>query len=310
MGFWKDSESILVKGSYQLRMYSLHDIDKPELQEICEWLYKNFCIHPRLEIAADDLLYELDTMVVIYSNSKIIGTVRHKHLSNNIYLIDCFCVHHEMREKGIGTLLLSTIKEYANQAGRRRAVFLKEGAPLFIPCLPFYSSTYVYRSVHPTLSTNVLILPTRLGHILARTFCKIYPNTFLILKTDTANQHWRLYRTNGHCILACFQDASQRLYNKKMGWVTVLLKMIGNKSTYSLYNSAINQLIDSVPMFDYVWMDSRHLYNGSSDWKNMSSSHNNGMSDWKNDGKFHWYRYQWTNETKDETETEFGGIMV
>lgn len=290
MGFWKGSESILLNGSYQLRIYSLHDIYKPELQKICDWLYTNFSNRPRLTIAVDDLLYELDTMVVVYSNLEIVGTVRHKHLSDTIYLIDCFCVHRSVRRKGIADMLLSTIKEYANQRDRRKAVFLKEGAPLFIPQLPFYSSTYVYRAIIKRDTSAILSVPTRLAHILVDTYCKIYPNTFLIVNKETANQHWRMYRAKGQFILACFQDTSQRLYNKTMGWMTVLLKNMWN-------SSIINQMVDSVPMFDYVWMDSRHLLE-SGNWERSN--------DWKKDGAFHWYRYQWINEIK----TEFGGIMI
>jgi hypothetical protein len=187
-------------------------------------------------------------------------------------------------------MLLSTIKEYANQRDRRKAVFLKEGAPLFIPQLPFYSSTYVYRAIIKRDTSAILSVPTHLAHILVDTYCKIYPNTFLILNKETVNQHWRMYRAKGQCILACFQDTSQRLYDKTMGWMTVLLKNMWN-------SSIINQMVDSVPMFDYVWMDSRHLYD-LDDCKKLD--------DWKKDGAFHWYRYQWINEIR----TEFGGIML
>jgi GNAT superfamily N-acetyltransferase len=284
MGFWTIGDKE-IHGSYQVRLYfSTESIQK--LQEITDWLSCNFGkppLKPILRIKPDDFLHEKDTAVVIYCNTNtIIGTVRHKYLSNDIYLIDCFCVHHTMRGKNVADLLLHTIKEYANHQGFRRAVFLKEGAPLFIPHLPMYSSTYLYRRTEFKNSRHILSIPSSLAHRLVDIYRRMYPSTFILLN-NTVNQYWRLYRTEGHSILACFQDTNQYMNSKSMGFVTVWLES-GSSCIHA------TNIIDSVhSIFDYVWIDSKNVMDEKG---------------WKSDGSFHWYSYQWTNKM------DVGAIMI
>ena len=194
-----------------------------------------------------------------------------------LFVVDCFCVLPAWRKKGLGDYLLHELRRIANDRGLPFAIFLKEGSPLFIPRLPFYSGMYAYRSTNPWIHPSIEDMTTELAYRCVRIFHAFHPEWLLICHPSSANQHWRLYRKDGHSILACIQDTYQRKKDDRMGWITVWLE--SPQIPESIREDASVALTDGCE-FRWIWM-----------YRDLPSS-----STWKPDGTFYWYRYQWESD--------------
>ncbi len=249
---------------------------------------------PILDIPEEHLLGPKDALFYVSDNKcNIIGCVRYHHLgqleSNDIYLVDCFCIHPQFRKRGLADHLLTTLHCYANKQGIPYALFLREGPPLPIWSIPLYTSHYVYKRVRQQERINNLhsLTPAR-AHRLLEAFSNVVPNSLIIRPSSSANQCWRFYRDSSshQFILACVQDSYQWLeeangQRKKMGWITAWLE--SSVVTDECRARVLTAMTDSMEgQFDYVWANKEWL--GTTD---ISST------DWKEDGTFHWYAYQW-----------------
>jgi len=193
--------------------------------EITNFLKKYFGkppLKPILDIPPNDLLGISDIMIIIRCkvSREIIGSVRYHYIGNyissegeKIYVVDCFCIHPLWRNKGLGDYLLTHLHQYANKNNIPYALFLKEGSILSIIHLPFYTGTYVYRSLEKYYDSKYIYLLTKEeGNKMLEYYYKIYPNTFIIQNRETLNQLWKIYKKENYFILVCFQDTYQRIY--------------------------------------------------------------------------------------------------
>jgi hypothetical protein len=158
---------------------------------------------------------------------------------------------------------------------------LKEGSPLFIPQLPFYSGIYAYRSTYHTIHSTVRSFTVEQAYRCIDLFRAFHPEWLLICHRSDANQ-WRLWQKDGHSILVCIQNTYQHIIDKTndktndktMAWITVWLE--SPQITENLREEASIALTDGCG-FHMIWM-----------YRDPPSS-----STWKADGTFYWYRYQW-----------------
>lgn len=270
------------------------------LTEICTYLRTYFGNPPRtpvLDIPESRLLGPRDYLFVVRDQEeKIAGTIRYRYtgefFANNIhhvndpaiYRVDAFCIRPDWRKKGLGDYLLTELQRYATMKGHPYAMFLKEGPHLSITHVPLYSSSYVYRPIKVTKAKHVQLFSTLQAYHMLDLYHSIYPNVFII-RNQNGNQHWRYYKNGYSTILACFQDTYQRLEGKKMAWCTAWLE--SSVVADEIRMEAAIELTNTLPSFDYVWMNKKWVGNHSA---------------WKHDGGFHWYTYQWsTNRTLDHS---------
>lgn len=258
---------------------------------------------PKLQIPINKLLTEKDIIIILRTSTEIVASIRYKYLGNflynneEIYCEDCFCVHPEWRNKGLGRYLLNKLHNYVNDNGMPYSMFLKEGRVVQTINNPIYSGVYVFRSLgllgkvrerslrlirkNQSLDfESVRSLDPENGFRILNIFREFNNGLFLIInKYNTDNQYWKLYTFKEHRILACFQDTYQRHNDKKIGWCTGWIET-PNLPEKIRENAAL-ELSESVSnIFDMIWMNS--------EW-----TENNPI--WKMDGAFHWYSYQWTS---------------
>jgi len=275
----------------------------PELiVEICTYLRTHFGNPPHtpvLDIPESQLLLQHDYLFYIRDKEgQMVGTIRYRYTGKllvdtsaicpDIYRVDAFCIRPDWRKKGVGDYLLTELQRYVNTKGHHYSMFLKEGPQLSIMHRPLYSGTYVYRSIKAKQVTQVIQVQTisnvQAYHML-HVYHSMYPNV-CIIRNQHGNQHWRYYKDGYSTILACFQDTYQRLHEKRMAWCTAWLE--SSVVTDEIRKEAAIELTDTLPSFDYVWMNKRWVGNHLA---------------WKQDGGFHWYTYQWS------TNLELDGSM-
>jgi GNAT superfamily N-acetyltransferase len=206
----------------------------------------------------------------------------------DIYRVDAFCIRPDWRKKGVGDYLLTELQRYVNIKGHHYSMFLKEGPQLSIMHRPLYSGTYVYRSIkvkQVRQAKHVQTISSVQAYHMLNVYHSMYPN-ICIIRNQHGNQHWRYYKDGYSTILACFQDTYQRLHGKRMAWCTAWLE--SSVVTDEIRKEAAIELTNTLPLFDYVWMNKRWVGNHSA---------------WKQDGGFHWYTYQWS------TNLELDGSM-
>jgi GNAT superfamily N-acetyltransferase len=271
--------------------------DSNSLQEIQSFIKTHFGSPPTtpiLDIPVDTLLGEKDIILYVRDKTGIIaGCVRYHYLGNfissndeDIYCEDCFCIHPNWRKKGVGDYLLTQLHIYVNKNNIPYSMFLKEGPPLSISNIPFYSGLYVYKKVEPTTQSNKIInLSIPSAYKLIDIF-RQFNNTFIIRNEKSNNQVWKLYKKDIHSILVCFQDTYQHIEEnnkkQKIGWATAWFE--SSELPDNIREEASNILANSMyKKFDYIWMNKV--------WVNNYGKGTN----WKIDGPFHWYLYQWTS---------------
>jgi GNAT superfamily N-acetyltransferase len=254
---------------------------------------------PKLQIPVDKLLMENDSIITLKQNNTIIASIRYKYLgkflnNEDCFCEDCFCVHPEWRNKGLGRFLLNKLHIYVNSKNIPYSIFLKEGKIVNAINKPKISGVYVYRNLDrrsriicKTESTKqktdwiIKSLAPKKAHKILSIFQEIHNNRLFIIlnKNNSDNQIWRLFISDTNYILACFQDTYQRFNNKIIGWCTGWIESPNLPS--NIRELAAIELTSSVSNeYDMIWMNSK--------WVGESPI-------WKIDGGFHWYTYQWTS---------------
>ncbi len=255
---------------------------------------------PKLQIPINKLLMKNDSIIILKQNNRIVASIRYKYLgqfiNNNedIYCEDCFCVHPEWRNKGLGRFLLNRLHIYVNSKNIPYSIFLKEGVVVNALNKPKISGVYVYRNLDRSLrilgktesanlKTDWIIksLTPKKAYNIISIFKEIYDNKLFIIlnKNNSDNQIWKLFISGTNYILACFQDTYQRVNNKIIGWCTGWIES-PNLSEDIRQIAAINLTSSVSTEYDMIWMNSK--------WVGDNSI-------WKTDGGFHWYTYQWVS---------------
>jgi hypothetical protein len=283
-----------LKHKYPIEINDHESID--ELRTFLKTYFGNPPTTPVLDLPRSEFLKSRTHFFIIRgSQNEIIASIRYYYMGNfqqcteEIYCIDCFCIHPQYRKKGLADYLLHFLNIYVNDHQIPYSIFLKEGH--IIPSIPYYSSKYVYRELtnHAVQSNHVHTLSIPIAYRLLDIFQQFTPNLFIIrnpnaMKSSKPNQIWKLYQKNSQYILVCAQDTYQRKDNKKMGWITAWLSspvITDIQVSYELSDSFANE-------FDYIWMD--HAFIGY-----------RPSPLWKEDGHFHMYLYQWTSTLKFST---------
>lgn len=247
---------------------------------------------PKLQIPINKLLMKNDSIIILKHNNRIVASIRYKYLgkflNNNedIYCEDCFCVHPDWRNKGLGRFLLNKLHIYMNDNNIPYSVFLKEGNIVNAINKPKISGVYVYTSLNQesgNQKTDWIIksLTPKKAYKIISIFQEIYNNKLFIIlnKNNSDNQIWKLFISGTNYILACFQDTYQRINNKIIGWCTGWIESPNLPS--NIRELAAIDLTSSVSNeYDMIWMNSK--------WVGDNPI-------WKIDGGFHWYTYQWTS---------------
>lgn len=268
--------------------------DKVSIKKIREFIKNNFGnppFTPILDIPENRLIEEKDLLLYIedINNSHIIGCIRHHFIgrfisSNNeeIYCVDCFCIHPNWRKKGLGDYLLSELHRIANKNSKPYTIFLKEGVKLSIFNQPYYSGIYVYKKIDNYATKYLSSLSIKEAYGLINIFVKFNPDLFVIKNEENHNQIWKLYQKDSHKILICIQDTYQRFEkNNKMNKLCWITAWIESQNIPDIYREeASKEVAGSVfGVFDYIW--------GNKEWIGNSK-------DWSIDGPFHWFLYQWS----------------
>lgn len=287
--------------------------NKELLYETQLFIKNNFGSPPKtpiLNIPVNYLLTENDIMIIAMNDVKeIIGCIRYHYIgmfisSHNqpIYCVDCFCIRHDWRKKGIGDYLLSVLHEYTNKNNIPYCVFLKEGSILNIVHMPIYSGIYVYKSLNTIINNpcktnrihnerHVNKIDIDIAYKLIDIYIKMNPEIFVIRNYTSKNQEWFIYKNDIYNILCCIQDTYQVFKeegkegkeNNTIGWCTGWFE--SPNVCDSMREHAINAILDYMQneytecrKFGYIWMNKKWIGN---------SKH------WNTDGSFHWYLYQW-----------------
>jgi hypothetical protein len=285
-----EKESIESPTGYKYKL--LNKLDFNLILEIKLFIKTHFGSYPILDIPTDKLVNEKDIILYVRDKTGIIaGCIRYHYLgqfvsSNNeeIYCEDCFCIHPNWRKKGVGDYLLTQLHIYVNKNNIPYSIFLKEGPPLSMINIPFYSGLYVYKKLEPAIQPkNIINISIKSAYKLMDIF-KEFNNMFIIRNEKSNNQIWKLYKKDKHYILVCFQDTYQIFEenkNQKIGWVTAWFESPNLPD--NIREEASNILADSMyKEFEYMWMN-----------KVWVNNYGKGVN-WKIDGPFHWYLYQWT----------------
>jgi len=228
------------------------------------------------------------------SQSKIIGSIRYRanaclFLPANVQIsvIDCFCVHPSYQKKGIGTALLSHLHHFTMKRGHKYSIFLKEGAPIFAPIPPLYSSTYAYRRPQPRRSPNVRQIYQFQAVALVKLYCQIFTNTFVLLPStnNRTKTYWFFWLgPDLKWLLAVFQDAYQE--HPSGGRIFTLSGVLSSPTlSPAHYQEALEETVSHfathVPLLSWIWTDASFI------------REQRNPADWQKDGPFHWYSYQW-----------------
>ena len=250
---------------------------------------------PVLDIPESHLLGPMDYFLLAREKERLVGTIRYRYVgelmadgSPSIYRVDAFCIHPDWRKKGVGDYLLTELQRYVTINGRPYSMFLKEGYYLPIMYNPIYSGEYVFRRLPiQQTSPHVRTISAEQAYRFIDIYHRIYPQVCIIRNDTGLGQQWRLYKKGYHMILACFQDTHQWMDKKKgcMGWCTAWLE--SSVVTEEIREEAAIALTNTLPSFDYVWMNKR--------WTGNNGAYcpvKNGT--WTDDGTFHWYTYQWS----------------
>lgn len=276
------------------------------LQTVCTFLTSSFAKEPRLVFTPDTLLGPSDHLFLLrMADGTLIGTLRYHFIGTiwtgdhpRIHVVDAYCLHPAHRQKGYGAYLLQKLHHTANKLGEPHAIFLKEGNPLSLLHLPYFSGQYVYRQLHSSTSSTVRILSPIQAHRWITQYQRLYPETLLILSPPySPNQHWRAYKEGHSVILACFQDTRQKWMSHseaRLGWATVWLE--SPNVTDPIRRRGAIHLSDSMSSeFEWLWFNRKWI--GSEDLKDGA---------FQADGTFHWYTYQWASSL---SVTQSYGIM-
>lgn len=262
-------------------------VSSPILTEIRGYLRDYFGNPPHtpiLDIPESHLLGPADYFILAREKGRLVGTIRYRYVGQlmaedlpQIYRVDAFCIHPDWRKKGVGDYLLTELQRYVTAKERPYSMFLKEGFHLPIAHTPLYSGRYVFRRLFSLQEApRVRTLSVEQAHRFLNVYHRIYPQV-CIIRNKNGFQQWRLYKKGYHIILACFQDTYQRIDKERMGWCTAWLE--SSVVTDEIREEAAIELTNTLPSFDYIWMNKR--------WTG-----NNRI--WTDDGTFHWYTYQWS----------------
>jgi GNAT superfamily N-acetyltransferase len=289
------------------------------LTEIREYLRNYFGNPPHtpvLDIPESQLLGPTDYIFLVREKGgRLVGTIRYRYVGElmvdtmddtiadsapSIHHVDAFCIHPDWRKRGVGDYLLTELQRYATANGRPYAMFLKEGYYLPIMYNPIYSGHYVFRRLSAQqTSPYVRTISVEQAHRFIDVYHRIYPQV-CIIRNKNGLQQWRLYKKGYHMILACFQDTYQRIDKDRMGWCTAWLE--SSVVTEEIREEAAIALTNTLPSFDYVWMNKRWTGKNSLKWTLCSSNRT-----WTDDGTFHWYTYQWSTNCVMETSMCLSG---
>lgn len=299
--FW--SNYWRIKPSAAARFYSVKS-QTPELskmflakpgnpEQVAPFLKTNFKSNTRSpEYVYEKMPEEILIQAVDISGTDLLGTIRARPAGSFEYmpitLIDCFCVRPDMRRKGLGTFLLSSIKQACANNHIYNAIFLKEGTPILAPgILPVYSSYYVYRNISGLdKSVQVSYMSNSQAYKLISTYTMLRPDTFLILNKETENQKWLMYRHSGIWVLALVQNSFQTISGQKIAWITGWIESpLVDENARSLASESITSSITRLG-YDWVWLDYK--------WIGKSSK-------FMIDGPFNWYTYQWATSLEPST---------
>lgn len=281
MVFWSNGTPISPKGTILHLFHHLTPFSTRTCLRL--WLRRHFGSprHPVLDLPESVLIGTRDLFLCLTDlHHRIIATIRYHEggiiygTDQQVFVVDCFCVLPAWRKKGLGDYLLYELKRIANDRGLPHAIFLKEGSPLFIPQLPFYSGIYAYRLTKPLIHSSIREITVEQAYRCVNVFHTFHPEWLLICHRSSVNQQWRLWQKDGHLILACIQDTYQRMNDHRMAWITVWLE--SPHITEDLREEASIALTDGCS-YHWIWM-----------YRDPPSS-----STWNTDGTFYWYRYQW-----------------
>lgn len=292
-----------LSSDYSYKIISgLQLINAEQITEIRQFIKTYFGSPPKtpiLDIPEQYLLLPEDYIILIkhIESNNIVGCIRYHYLgqfitsnSEQMYCIDCFCIHPEFRKKGLGDFLLTKLHCLVNSNKMPFSLFLKEGPQLSIIHTPLYSSTYFYRKLTPISNPlkNIHSLSPQIATRLIHIFREFTPNLFVIINVNSHNQQWLLYKEGLKMILTCFQDTFQWFLDdnskkNKILWCTGWFE--SPNITDDCREEAATQLSDYFShKFQYVWINKV--------WCNSNSNI------WKEDGAFHWYTYQWCSALK------------
>lgn len=274
------------------------------LTEIREYLRNYFGNPPHtpvLDIPESHLLNRTDYIFLAREKGgRLVGTIRYRYVGElmddsvdlpSIHHVDAFCIHPDWRKRGVGDYLLTELQRYVIANKCPYSMFLKEGYYLPIMYRPIYSGYYVFRRIHAQqTSPHVRTLSVEQAHRFLDIYHHMYPQVCIIRNKNGLHQ-WRLYKKGYHMILACFQDTYQRIDKDRMGWCTAWLE--SSVVTEEIREEAAIALTNTLPSFDYVWMNKR--------WTGKNSLK------WTDDGTFHWYTYQWSTNCVMETSMCLSG---
>lgn len=305
-------EPIILSGEYLAANSDAHHY----IAEICTFLKNNFGnppMTPVLDIPEERLLSASDHMIILQDDDAVIvGCIRYHYLGvftpyndTPIYCVDCFCVRNDWRGRGVGDYLLGRLHKYVNDNSIPYSMFLKEGRSLSIIHSPLYSGMYVYRELIAERSPHTIKLTPRMAYALMDILHEFTRDLFIIRNIKTPNQHWRLYKSGVHRILACFQDAYQHFKEggqiKKIAWCTAWIE--SSQITNKIRAEASKELSATMySMFDYVWMNMEWIGCNIADidtediWQMGEICKTHGQ--WQLDGAFNWYCYQWASAIK------------
>lgn len=291
-----------------LRVRLATELEIPDLKKFLKTFFgqpparPSLC--PKLAPSSSEIILTVSKQThdrILYPST--LGTIRYRIAptlflpsATHINVIDCFCVHPDYQKIGIGTTLLSYLHQITMDIGEKYSIFLKEGAPIFAPVPPLYSSSYVYRMIQPSpVSLNTRPISHKYAIAMVKIYCNILTDTFALIPTaPSSSTHWILWHQSGSVqwLLAVFQDAFQehpqggRIYT--LSGVIAALSVI---ETPILYQQALEKTIDTLaqtvaPDAKWIWADKALI-------RIVEESNL-----WKSDGPFHWYAYQWDTVLK------------
>jgi GNAT superfamily N-acetyltransferase len=266
---------------------------------VSEFLAKNFGNPPKtpvLQIPPSEL-YEnsAHTFVWISDNSKPLGSIRYRPWSKDnkriYWQVDCFCVEKDSRSKGIGTWLLKYLHSWANSRGIPYAMFIKEGAPLVIPRLPFKTGVYAFIDIGGlSLNANhgsLKQIPVSFAEKWVRPQASATTTATAIFPYDSDQNYtsfWYLYKSNSIWLVIRAEKTNQVGPTGHLGWLTNIYESPSWKTIsfqeQTKYITNCTQLISKKNNWGSVWIDSS--------WVEISEE-----SPWKLDGPYFLYSFQW-----------------
>jgi len=279
----------------------------PLAREVSIFLSKNFGNPPHTPILniPPTELYEnsAHTFVWMSESMKPIGTIRyrpwgkdntHKNHTQNrnrtYWQVDCFCVDKKYRAQGIGSWLLKYLHLWANSNSIPYALFLKEGAPLQIPRLPFKTGIYAFSDYNSLTVT----LPFSLRKI-SSAIAENWLNSFPLIKNKLTNifpndiepnfqSFWYLYKSGTIWLIVRAEKTNQVGPTGHLGWLTNIYESPSwNTITFQQQTQHISTCSSEISRentWGSIWIDSQ--------WVEISEK-----SPWKLDGPYYFYSFQW-----------------